>query len=333
VTDRRFVAVASRLRRRLGWLDHLVRAGLRYDEADGGRLAAAVTYYSFFAMFSLGLLAFAVFAAVLDNPAVLRTVERYAAENLPYVDVQTLRSARNTAGLIAFIGLPITGWFWADVLRSSIRKVWQLPEYPGRIAVRVLVDLLVLAGLGTLLAASLGVAYVTTEAASRVVDATNAEAVPSRWLLATVGLVLTLGVNTALAAGMLTGLPRIRMPLRRVLGPAFLVALALELLKTLGRLYVERTAANPTYHLVAGSVGLLVFLNAVNQVVLFAAALTATSRTGRPTDLAASDDAADDASADAEDEDDAEDGAGAGSPRQPGGDRPGQGDPASSRSE
>jgi membrane protein len=278
-----------RLRRRVGWLDHLIRAGLRYDEADGGRLAAAVTYYAFFATFALGLLGFAVFGVLLDDPAVLRSVERYTAENLPHVDVQALRNARNTAGIIAFIGLPITGWFWADVLRSSIRKIWRLPEYPGKLVGRVLVDLLVLVGLGILLAASLSVAYVTTTAANRLVDAADTDATPSRWALSTVGLVLGIGVNAVLAGGMLTGLPRVRMPLRRVLGPALLVAVGLELLKTLGRLYVQRTEANPTYHLVAGSVGLLVFLNAVNQMVLFAAALTATSTAGRPADLAAED--------------------------------------------
>ena len=43
-----------------------------------------------------------------------------------------------------------------------------------------------------------------------------------------------IAVNTVLACGALTGLPRVRMPLRRLLGPAVLVALALELLKTLG---------------------------------------------------------------------------------------------------
>jgi len=94
-------------------------------------------------------------------------------------------------------------------------------------------------------------------------------------------------VNMVLATGMLTGLPRLRMPLRRVLGPALLVAVGLELLMTIGRLYVQRTEANPTYQLVAGSVGLLVFLNATNQLVLFGAALTATSTAGRPADLAA----------------------------------------------
>ena len=39
-----------------------------------------------------------------------------------------------------------------DSPRSSIRKVWQLSEYPGSFVVRLLVDLLVLIGLGLLLA-------------------------------------------------------------------------------------------------------------------------------------------------------------------------------------
>ena len=276
-----------RLRRRVGWLDHLIRAGVRYDEADGGRLAAAVTYYAFFATFALGLLAFATFGIVLDDATVLRSVERYVAENVPNVDVQALFNARGTAGIIAFIGLPITAWFWVDALRSSIRKIWGLPEYPGKLVVRVLVDLLVLAGLGVLLAASLLAAYGTTVAANRLVDAADTDATPSRWLLGAVGLLLSIAVNAVLAGGMLTGLPRVRMPVRRVLGPALVVAVGLELLKTLGRLYVQSIEANPTYQIVAGAVGLLVFLNAVNQMVLFAAALTATSTAGRPADLAA----------------------------------------------
>jgi membrane protein len=286
----RWISGAWRRFRRVGWFDHLIRAGVRYDQADGGRLAAAVTYYAFFATFALGLLAVAVFGFVLDDPAMLGAVERYGAENLPHLNVQALRDARGTLGAVAFIGLPITGWFWIDALRSSIRRIWRLPEYPGNLVIRVLVDLLVLAGLGLLLAASLTVAYVATVAANRLVDAANPGAGHSQWLLGAVGLLVGLIVNTVLACGALTGLPRVRMPLRRLLGPAVLVALGLELLKTLGRLYVQHTEANPTYQLVAGSVGLLVFLNAINQMVLFAAALTATSTAGHPSDLATRDD-------------------------------------------
>jgi membrane protein len=286
-----------RLRHRVGWLDHLVRAGVRYDRADGGRLAAAVTYYSFFATFALGLLGGAVFGFVLDDPAMRGSVESYLADNLPRVNVQALRDARGTVGVIAFIGLPITGWFWVDALRSSIRRMWELPEYPGNLAVRVLVDLLVLVGLGLLLVLSLAAAYATTVAANRAVDAAGTGMVLSRWLLKAAGLLIGVGFNAVLAAAALTGVSRVRMPWRRLLGPALLVAVGLELLKTLGGLYIRLTEANPAYQLVAGSVGLLVFLNAINQLFLFAAALTATSTAGRPADLAVEEEDEDDRSA------------------------------------
>lgn len=278
-----------RLRHRAGWLDHLVRAGVRYDRADGGRLAAAVTYYSFFATFALGLLGVAVLGFVLDDPAVRRSVESYLAEDLPRVSVQALSDARGTIGVIAFFGLPITGWFWIDALRSSIRRMWELPEYPGNLAVRVLVDLLVLVGLGLLVILSLALAYATTAAANEAVEAADTSIKLSQWLLKAAGLLIGIGFNAVLAAGALTGVSRIRMPWRRLLGPALLVALGLQLLKTLGGLYVRLTEANPAYQLVAGSVGLLVFLNAINQLLLFAAALTATSAAGRPADLAVKD--------------------------------------------
>jgi membrane protein len=276
-----------RARRRHGWLDHLARAAARYAEADGGRLAAAVTYYSFYATFALALLGFAVFGFVLDDPVVLRSVQRYLAENLPRVDVQALRDARGAVGVIGFIGLPISGWFWVNALRSSMRAIWRLPEYPGTFLVRVSFDLLVLVGLGLLLAASLAVVFATTAVASQLVTAAGAGASQARWLLSTLGFVLGVGVNTLLSIAMLTGLPRLRMPLRRVLGPALFVAAGLELFKTLGQLYVQRIETNAAYLVVAGAVGLLVFLNVVNQLILFAATLAATSPTGRVTDLAA----------------------------------------------
>jgi membrane protein len=260
---------------------------MRYDEADGGRLAAAVTYYAFFATFALALLSSAVFGFLLDEPAVQRMVQRYLTENLPRLDVLALRSARATVGVIAFIGLPITGWFWVDSLRSSIRAIWRLPQYPGRLFVRLSVDMLVLLGLGLLLAASLAVALATSAATGRLVTAAGTGATGTRWLLATVGFGLGVGVNTVLAIAVLTGLPRLWMPLRRVVGPALLVAAGLEILKTLGRLYVQHVEANATYLVVAGAVGLLVFLNVANQLILFAATLTATSAVGQVTDLAA----------------------------------------------
>jgi membrane protein len=278
----------TRARRRFGWLDHVARAGIRYDQADGGRLAAAVTYYAFFAAFSLALLGFAILGHVLDNGTVLRSVQGYLSQNLPRLDAQALRDARGTAGLVAFVVLPVAGLFWVDALRSSIRAIWRLPEYPGNFFLRQVIDLAVLAGLGLVLAVSLAAAVGTEHLLSwLLLVATGADAPSGRWLLGPAGFALGVGVNTLLYVAVLTGLPRLRMRLGRVLGPALLVAAGLELLKTVGRLYVQRTESNPAYQVVAGAVGLLVFLNLLNQLILFAAALSATSTHGPVTDLAA----------------------------------------------
>jgi len=284
----RAAAAFGRARRRLGWLDHVVRAVVRYDQADGGRLAAAVTYYSFFAAFSLALLGFAILGYVLDDPAVLRAVQGYLSQNLPSLDAQVLREARGTAGLVAFVVLPVAGLFWVDSLRSSIRAIWRLPQYPGNFFLRQVIDLAVLAGLGLLLAASLAAAAGTETLLTWLLrDVADAAGPPGRWLLGSAGYVLGIGVNTVLAIAALTGLPRLRMRLRRVLGPALFVAAGLEALKTVGRLYVQRTEANPAYQVVTGAVAVLVFLSLLNQFILFAAALTATSTRGPVTDLAA----------------------------------------------
>lgn len=282
----RTAAAWRRARHRHGWLDHLSRAVVRYDEADGGRLAAAVTYYAFFATFAFALLGFSAFGFVLDKPEVQQVLQRYLAENLPSLEVERLRLARGTIGVIAFLGLPVTGWFWIDAIRSSIRKVWRLPEYPGALVPRLLIDLLALTGLGLLLAASLATAFLTVAGANRLIGPAG-DAAQSRWLLAAVGFAVSIGVNTLLATAVLTGLPRLRMPLRRVAVPALIVAAGLELLKTVGRVFVQNVEANPTYQVVAGTVGLLFSLNIINQLILFAAALAATSTAGEVTDLSA----------------------------------------------
>ncbi|MGW0805514.1 YihY/virulence factor BrkB family protein [Nonomuraea sp. NPDC002799] len=277
-----------RARSRCGWLDHLVRAVVRYDQADGGRLSASLTYYAFFATFALGLLAFAILGRVLDDPTVIATVQHYLSENFPRLDVEALRDARGTAGVVAFVALPLTGLFWMDTMRSASRAIWRLEEYPGNFFLRQLIDLGVVFGLGLLLALSLAVAF----AAERLliwllVLTVGPDGVPAQWVLGAAVFVLGLGVNTLLAMALLSAPPRLRLPLRRVLGPALVITFGLEILKTLGQAYVNLTVANPAYQVVAGAAGMLLFLKVLNQLILFAAALAATGTSGRVTDLAA----------------------------------------------
>ncbi|MCA2222957.1 hypothetical protein [Nonomuraea aurantiaca] len=74
-----------------------MRALIRYDKADAARLAAALTYYAFFATFAMALLGFAILSRLLDYPAALAEVQRYLSDTFPRLDVQALRNAGGTA--------------------------------------------------------------------------------------------------------------------------------------------------------------------------------------------------------------------------------------------
>ncbi|WP_052423802.1 YihY/virulence factor BrkB family protein [Nonomuraea candida] len=284
----RMTAGWKNARNRHGWLDHAVRALVRYDQADGGRLSAALTYYAFFATFALALLGFAILSRVLGNPAVLTEMQRYLSDTFPRLDVQALRDAGGTAGLVACVALPLTGLFWMDTLRSATRAIWRLEEYPGSFFLRQLIDLGIVAGLGVLLSLSLTVAFAAEWTLTWLaVHTMGVDATPTRWMLLVAAFVLRIAVNTLLAMALLTAPPRLRLPLRRVIGPALVITIGLELLKTLGQALLNLTAANPAYQVVTGAVAMLLFLKVLNQLILFATALAATSTTGEVTDLAA----------------------------------------------
>jgi membrane protein len=264
-------------RSRHGSVDHLVRAVARYQVSDGRRLAAAVAFYGFFAAFGMALLGLMVLGFVLDEPAVERSVQRFLDEHLPQMDTGSLRDARAAAGVLALVSLPVMGMLWVDSLRSSVRAIWRIEEYPGGFIVRWLLDLVALVALGLVVTLSVTVAFGTEELLERLIAAAGGRHfAPAQWLLAVVRFALGLTVNTLLSIAVLTLLPRLRMPLRRVLLPALLIAVGLEVLNSIGRLVVARAEHNPAFQVVAGAAGLLVFLLILNQLILFAAALTAT---------------------------------------------------------
>lgn len=272
------------LRTRSRRFDHFWRAQERFFEVQGGLLSAAIAYYAFFAALSLSLLALSVLGYLLELPQLYDIVENWLAANLPIIEADSITASRQTAGLIALTVLTITGVSWVQSIRSSIRAVWLLNPEPGHPLLRVLVDFLVLVALGVLLIATLtvtaGVEVVLHWLSNGYRDGFVARVISYG------GTGIGILVNTLLAAALLSGLPRLALPLRRVLPPALWVALGLELLKTLGAMYITRVEARPAYQAVGTAVGLLIFLYVFNQMLLFAASWTATSSRGNVLDMA-----------------------------------------------
>jgi membrane protein len=285
--DRAYDATAARIlavRYRSPYFDHFCRAILRYEDVQGGRLAAAIAYYGFFAVFALLLIGYSIFGWLLTaNVQLLGLVRDFLHQNLPFLDIQAILESKGSVGIVGIVGLTFTGIGWVESIRSSQRLIWQLREQPGYIGVRQAVDLLVLVGLLLLLALS----QLAVFGLERLLH----------WLagggfstvLSLASWVLTLGVNMLLAAALLAAVPRLRMTARRMAPPVLQVGIGLMLLNTVGKTFVEIVQRNPAYGLVGSAVGALVYLYVFNQLLLFGAAWAATSPHGRVVDLSADD--------------------------------------------
>jgi len=271
-------------RHRSPYFDHLCRAALRYDEVSGGRLAAAIAYYGFFAVFALALIGYSIFGVLIDsNVALFEVVQQFLEQNLPFLDVQAILDSGRTVGIVGILGLIFTGVGWVEAIRSSQRLIWRLNEQPGYVGIRQVVDLLVLAGILLLLTVSVGAVYGLESLLEWLADGRVG------LLLSIVSTVLTIAVNMLLAAALLAAVPRLRMTARRMAPPVLQVGIGIYLLNTVGKSFVGLIQRNPAYGLVASAVGLLVYLYVFNQLLLFGAAWAATSPHGRVVDLSADD--------------------------------------------
>ncbi len=266
--------------------DHLWRARERYNDVLGGQLAAAISYYGFFAAFSLGLLAYAILGYVLasDN-AFVTQVNGFLSANLPWINSVALSTRRGALTIIGLVSLVLAGVGWVESLRSSQRAVWKLEQHPGNYFVRRLLDLVILLGLGVLVLVSVWLTWAVGRLLAWLVgpDYGRFGGGVLHWSPAAVEFI----VNVLLAAALLAGVPRLGMSPRRLLPSAVLLGAGIQVLNALVRLVVGRTEHNPAYALVTGAVGLLVYLYFLNQLIIFASAVAATSTHGRYVDLAA----------------------------------------------
>jgi membrane protein len=274
-------------RKRSRGFDRMWQAAGRFADVDGGRLAAAISYYGFFAAFSLAVVVYSVLGR-LPGPTsggLAGSVNKYLNDTVPWVATTAREVGSRELTAIGLVTLLITGVGWVEALRSSQRAVWLIDQHPGDWFVRHLVDLGMLVALGLSLGLSLAMTAAFDQLLAWIAGPTTTEA--GRIGLRISGIGLELVVNLVVAVGLLAAVARLRLSPRRLVTPALVVAVGIQLLNTLGRWYIVRTVQRPTYQVVATAVGLLVYLYLLNQLVLFGAALAATGTAGSMTDLAA----------------------------------------------
>lgn len=131
---------------------HAWRSYERLDRVHWSRLAAAITFISFLALFPLITVAAAIGAALLSEDQ-LKRLQDNLAEQVPGISDQLnldgLVANAGTVGLVAGALLLFTGMGWVGSMRDCLRAVWDKDdEDQGNPVVRRGKDGLVLIGLG-----------------------------------------------------------------------------------------------------------------------------------------------------------------------------------------
>jgi membrane protein len=267
----RLVIRLDRFQRQHRWLALPLAVNKRFGEHDGTRLAATVSYYSFFSVFPLLLVAVTVLGLVLEgNPQLRQDLLDGAVGQIPLIGSQlTAQQAPLRGNVLALvIGLATALWAGmgaAGALQQGLQDVADVPMYerPNFALKRLRVLLFLIA-----IAVGLGLSVLLSNLATLFGVGLFAGAL---------GVAATLAVNVGLVLAMYTVLPAHRPSLRQQLPGALVAGVLLVVLQQLGSFVVRRfiAGASDTYGTFALVIVLLSSFHLVSRVLLLSAQLNA----------------------------------------------------------
>lgn len=245
------------------------------------RLAAAITFISFLALFPLIAVGAAIGAALLSDKQLDR-IEDKIADQVPGISdqlgIDNLVAHAGTVGLVAGALLLFTGIGWIGSMRDCLRAVWEMDDLDeGNPVVRKIKDAGVLFGLGGAALVTLAISSVGSVAVGWVADLLN---IPENGaggvLLRIAALLVGVAADFLLLLYLLTLLPGVEPPRRRLMVAALLGAVGFELLKLLLGSYMRGVASKSMYGAFGVPIALLLWINFTAKLLLFCAAWTAT---------------------------------------------------------
>ncbi|MGW3285470.1 YihY/virulence factor BrkB family protein [Streptomyces sp. NPDC001002] len=259
---------------------HAWRSYERLDRVKWSRLAAAMTFISFIALFPLLTVAAAVAAATLSTEQ-QNTLQDKIADQVPGIsdqlDIHGLVQNAGTIGLIAGAALLFTGIGWVGSMRDCLRAVWELPDREGNPILSKAKDAIILIGFGGAVLVTIAISTVATALVGWIGEQLGLqEGGIGRALLRIAAFTVAVLADFLLLLYVLTLLPGVEPTRRRLLVAALTGAIGFELLKLLLSGYMQGVAAKSMYGAFGVPVALLLWINFTSKLVLFCAAWTAT---------------------------------------------------------
>ncbi|MEU7055312.1 YihY/virulence factor BrkB family protein [Streptomyces sp. NPDC046197] len=259
---------------------HAWRSYERLDRVKWTRLAAAMTFISFVALFPLLTLATAIAAATLSAEQ-QHQLQNKIAQQFPglsgQLDINALVENAGTVSLVAGAALLLTGIGWVGQMRDCLRAVWELPDRAENPFLGKLKDAGVLIGLGGAVLLTLAVSTVASAAVGWVSRQIGlGEHGWGSVLLRVIAFAVAVLADFLVLLYVLTLLPRVEPPRHRLLVAALTGAVGFELLKLLLSGYIQGVATKSMYGAFGVPVALLLWINFTAKLVLYCAAWTAT---------------------------------------------------------
>jgi membrane protein len=266
-------------------LRHVVSAWALLQRNNGSQYAAAITYFSFLALFPLLLLAVSVTGFVLHaHPGTEQDLFRHVTEKVPgsfgttlNKSLQTAIDNRSSVGIVGLAGVLLSGLGWIGNLRSAIDGVWGRPPAKVNFVKAKIGNLFVLAGLGLGIVLSLGLTVVGTALTDQILQALGLDDLPgSHVVLKVLGIAIAVAGDMIIFWWLLIRLPQMDVPPRVALKGALLASVGFEILKIVGTYTIASTAHSPTAGPFAGILAVLIWIQLVARFMLFSCAWTAT---------------------------------------------------------
>ncbi|WP_055699517.1 MULTISPECIES: YihY/virulence factor BrkB family protein [Streptomyces] len=268
-----------------GMRTHAWAAYERLDRVHWARLAAAMTFISFLALFPLLTVAAAVAAATLSKKQ-QNAIEDKISEQVPGIsdqlDLDALIANAGTISLVAGALLLFTGIGWVGSIRECLRAVWELEDEEENPVLRKVKDAGVLIGLGGAGLASFAASALASTAVGWTADVIGID--EKGWgavLLQVIGFAVAVLADFLLLLYVLTLLPGVQPHRRELVTAGLIGAAGFELLKLLLGGYMKGVAAKSMYGAFGVPVALLLWINFTAKLLLFCAAWTATQKASR----------------------------------------------------
>lgn len=253
-----------------------VRVFRRFSEDDGGSFAAALTYYTFFAVFPMLLFSASALGYITFGNAELRDrIIEKGIESIPLLrdaltpeGLEVIGNSRNSLALTGLVMALYAGSGGVAALEHALNRIYRVADEPNFIQKR-LRSLRWLALIGAAVVVSVGLSTAGNVLPSIIAD------VPG--VVTVLTFAIGIGVSLFIFLSMFKFLPAVSLTWKQVLPGAITATVAFEVLKIAGSAYLARGQAtrNNTFGTFAASAALLVASYLISQVTLLAAEVNA----------------------------------------------------------